>query len=141
MGSAPPVASTRNAAEQDLNARSNCLPTVNFMEYCHKCGVKLPEDAYFCPKCGLRTQKGVQAGVSTPWEEMAEAFSKMGKEMGKAFSAAAKEMQKAFQEAGRSVKESSSGKLVECADCGGNNPSTARFCRECGKELEGKPKE
>lgn len=34
--------------------------------YCSKCGEELPEDAYFCPKCGHRTPKGVEEGVAYP---------------------------------------------------------------------------
>ena len=36
------------------------------MVYCMKCGAKLPEDAYFCPKCGVRTLKGEAEGISIP---------------------------------------------------------------------------
>lgn len=34
--------------------------------YCAKCGKELPEDAYFCPKCGHKTPGGEEAGVSYP---------------------------------------------------------------------------
>lgn len=34
--------------------------------YCEKCGKELPEDAYFCPKCGHRTPQGKEAGAAYP---------------------------------------------------------------------------
>jgi hypothetical protein len=34
--------------------------------YCAKCGKELPEDAYFCPKCGHKTPGGEEAGAAYP---------------------------------------------------------------------------
>lgn len=39
------------------------------MVFCSKCGEKLPENAYFCSRCGMRTKKGQEAKVSPPRED------------------------------------------------------------------------
>ncbi|NIW13825.1 MAG: zinc-ribbon domain-containing protein, partial [Candidatus Thorarchaeota archaeon] len=68
------------------------------MMFCSKCGEELSENAYFCPKCGVRTRKGVEAGVgTTPWEDLRATFSKMGEDVEKAFSIAGREIEKAFK--------------------------------------------
>lgn len=109
---------------------------VTFMSYCSKCGEKLPEDANFCFKCGVRTTKGAEAGVSTPLEELREAFSRMEQEMEKAFSVAAKEMEKAFKTARENIQRSIRKELVVCPHCGEKNSSDANFCYRCGKKLK-----
>lgn len=106
------------------------------MGFCSKCGEKLPEDAYFCPKCGARTNKGVEAGISSPAEELRDAFSKAGQEMEKAFKIAAKEVQEAFRTARDSVHESASAKTIVCRNCGAKNRSDSSFCHTCGKKLD-----
>jgi uncharacterized membrane protein YvbJ len=30
------------------------------MVFCSKCGKELPENAYFCPACGVKTAKGIR---------------------------------------------------------------------------------
>jgi uncharacterized membrane protein YvbJ len=67
------------------------------MVYCTRCGVQLPEDANFCPKCGVRTQKGREMNVSLPAESLREALAIAGKEVEKALQVAAKEIEKAFK--------------------------------------------
>ena len=106
------------------------------MVFCYKCGEELPENAYFCPKCGVRTRKGVEAGISTPWEELRDSFSKIGQEIEKAFSKAGKEMEKAFKTARQSIRELTSKEEVVCPHCGEENLSDARFCYKCGKKLD-----
>jgi len=112
------------------------LLCVIFMGYCSKCGEELPEDAYFCSKCGVRTRKGVEAGVSTPLEELREAFSKMEQEMEKAFSVAAKEMEKAFKTARENIQRSVRKEPTVCPHCGEKNLSDANFCGKCGNKLK-----
>ncbi|MCK4634136.1 zinc ribbon domain-containing protein, partial [Candidatus Bathyarchaeota archaeon] len=63
------------------------------MVYCSKCGEELPENAYFCPMCGLRTKKGVEAGISTVTEDVRDAFYRTGEEIEKAFSIAGREIE------------------------------------------------
>lgn len=105
------------------------------MVYCSNCGKELPENAYFCPKCGVRTRKGVEAGISTPWEDLREAFSRMGEEIEKAFSVAGKEMEKAFKTARDKIKEATGKEPMVCPYCGQENLASARYCLKCGKKL------
>jgi len=105
------------------------------MVFCLKCGKELPEDAYFCPSCGVRTQKGVEAGASVPVEELRVAFAKMGQEMEKAFRTAAKEIETAFRTVREDVRESKGRATVLCSECGQKNSGDASYCFNCGKKL------
>jgi uncharacterized membrane protein YvbJ len=105
------------------------------LEFCAKCGEKLPKDAHFCPKCGARTKKGEEEGASTPLEEFNIAISKMGEEMEKAFTTAAKEIQKAFRTARESLKSETTESLV-CPNCGKNNTTDSVFCYNCGQKID-----
>jgi len=108
---------------------------VVFVEYCTRCGKQLPEKAYFCPNCGVRTVRGTEAGVSIPVEQWKESFHEAGKEIEKAFSIAAKEMENAFRTARENVRESSSKGSVVCSQCGDKNLKDSDFCHNCGKKL------
>jgi len=96
----------------------------------------VPEDAYFCPKCGFRTRRGVEAGAAAPIEDVREALAKMEKEVEKAFTTASKEMQKAFKNVTDNVKEKGFARQVVCTSCGAKNPSGASFCSKCGKKID-----
>jgi predicted amidophosphoribosyltransferase len=109
---------------------------VKFVVFCSNCGEKLPENAYFCPRCGVRTEKGLEAGMSTPWEDLREAFAKMGEEIEKAFSVAGKEMEQAFKTARGKIREVTSREPVACPHCGEKNVVSANFCSNCGKKLK-----
>jgi DNA-directed RNA polymerase subunit RPC12/RpoP len=92
------------------------------MVFCSKCGGELPENAYFCPKCGVRTRKGVEAGIdTTPWEDLKAAFSKTGEEVQKAFSIAGREIEKAFKRAREEIGEATRREPVVCSHCGEKN--------------------
>jgi uncharacterized membrane protein YvbJ len=106
------------------------------MIFCSKCGEKLSEDAYFCPKCGTRTKKGAEAGVTRSSDELRETFAKVGDEMEKAFTIAAKEIQKAFKTARENISESVSKEKTACPYCGGKNRADAIYCYHCGKKLK-----
>jgi predicted amidophosphoribosyltransferase len=105
------------------------------MVFCSNCGKDLPEDAYFCPRCAMRTSKGIEAGIATPWEDLKEAFSKMGEEIEKGFTVAGKEMEKAFKTARDKIREATSKEPTICAKCGEENLSRAKFCYKCGQKL------
>lgn len=103
--------------------------------FCSNCGKELHEDANFCPKCGERTRKGVEAGISTPLEDLKVAFSKMSEELEKAFSIAGREMEKAVKTARDRIKEATTREPLTCPHCGKENSSDAKFCFQCGKKL------
>lgn len=107
----------------------------DFLVYCSKCGKELPENAYFCPRCGLKTKKGVEAGISTVTEDLRDAFSRMGEEIEKAFSIAGREIEKAFKTAKEKISESTSREPIACPSCKMENPAHAKFCYNCGKKL------
>jgi predicted RNA-binding Zn-ribbon protein involved in translation (DUF1610 family) len=101
------------------------------MAYCTKCGEKISEEAYFCPKCGAKTQKGIEANVSNSADEMREAFQRVGAEMEKAFLLVAKEAHTAFQKA-RDNAQKTSTQPVTCSSCKATMPSGAVYCPKCG---------
>lgn len=106
------------------------------MVFCSNCRGELHENANFCPKCGAMTRKGVEAGVSGPWEDLKQAFSKMGEELDKAFSIAGKEMEKAFKTTTQKIREATTREPAVCPDCGEKNPAHAHFCYKCGKKID-----
>ena len=71
------------------------------MVFCSKCGKELPEDAYFCPNCGVKTAKGEEAKVSMPYGEM---FSEMEKQLEKGFMIASEEIKSAFNKAKEEIR-------------------------------------
>lgn len=109
------------------------------MVFCTNCGGELSEEAYFCPKCGIRTSKGREEKVPIPHEgmfaEVGEELREVGDELNKVFSAAAKEIEKALETARKEIKKATSRESVVCPNCGQKNAADARFCNNCGKEL------
>ena len=104
--------------------------------FCSNCGKELPEDAFFCPKCGIRTSKGVEAGISPPREDLKDAFARMGEEIEKASSIAGREIKKAFKTAREEIRHAISREPIVCSHCGEQNFADARFCYKCGKKLD-----
>jgi uncharacterized membrane protein YvbJ len=102
------------------------------MVFCSKCGKELPENAYFCPNCGVKTAKGVEANVSMPYGEM---FSDVEKKLEKAFLTASEEMKRAFNKARESVRQAARREPVSCSKCGEKNSAGDTFCRNCGAKL------
>jgi len=106
------------------------------MTYCSKCGGKLPEDAYFCPKCGAKTLRGTEANVKYPSDEVREAFARMGVELEKAFNTAAVEIHAAFKKAATNTNpKPAEQEAIVCPNCSAENQSGAVFCRNSGKKL------
>ena len=129
------------AARARISIRFNFLPFLFLMSvilvvFCSSCGEELPENVYFCPKCGVRTGKGVEAGVSAPLEGLRDAFSRMGEEIEKAFAIAGRELEKAFKRAREEIREATAREPVVCSHCGEKNSAYARFCYKCGKKLD-----
>ena len=104
--------------------------------FCSKCGEELTENALFCPKCGVRTSKGVEEGISTPRDELREGLSNIGQEIEKAFSIAAREIDESFKTARESIHKSTQRKTRVCPHCGDKNPEYATFCYHCGERLD-----
>ena len=95
--------------------------------FCPQCGEELPENAYFCFKCGVRTSKGVAAGVSYPWN--------WEKEVEKALSTATQEMERTFNTVRDSIHKSIKREQVVCPNCKTNNQPDSKFCYKCGKKF------
>lgn len=98
------------------------------MVYCSKCAEELIETAFFCLKCGTRTQKGVEAGVSPPWN--------WEKQLEQTLSTVAKEMEKAVESVRETINRSTQKAAVTCSSCGEKNQGLAKYCYKCGSELK-----
>jgi predicted amidophosphoribosyltransferase len=96
--------------------------------FCSNCREELPEDAYFCLKCGVMTNIGVEAGVSYPWN--------WEKEMEKTLSTVAREMEKTFKTVKESIRKSMRRETVVCSNCKERNLYGSKYCYNCGKELK-----
>jgi len=98
------------------------------MVFCSRCGEELPENAYFCLKCGVRTIKGIEADVAPPWnwEQQAE----------QALSKVAKEMEKALETVREGVRKSIKREPVICSNCGEKSRGYTKFCYKCGAKLD-----
>lgn len=110
------------------------------MTFCSHCGKSVSDEAYFCPNCGTKTQKGVKDNVKYPTDELREAFNQAGAEIEKAFTIAAHEMSKAFQSIKEEFQNSPQNQQpppasVKCSNCGAANPPDAVFCRNCGNKI------
>jgi len=95
--------------------------------FCSHCREELPETAYFCLKCGVRSSKGEEVGVSYPWN--------WEKEVEKTLSTVAKEVKGAFNTVKEGVRKSTNREAIFCSTCGEKNRYDSKFCIKCGKEL------
>jgi ribosomal protein L40E len=112
------------------------------MVYCSHCGAQVADDAYFCPKCGTKTEIGKTAKVSYPSGELQDAFYRVGTELERAFTIAAHETHAALKKASENLQKNnqsqasqSAEKDVVCPNCGANNVMGAIFCHNCGKKI------
>lgn len=113
------------------------------MVYCSHCGVQIAEDAYFCSKCGTKTQAGKAANVSYPTHEIQDAFYRVGTELERAFTIAAHETHAALKRASENIQQKNSAQpsqaqpenAVVCPSCGAKNISGSVFCVSCGKKI------
>lgn len=105
--------------------------------FCSNCGEELPENAYFCLKCGARTRKGAEAGISPLWKEhFKKEISKIEEEVEKTISIASKETEKALKAMRDEIRETTLRKPLVCSHCGERNFANARFCHKYGKKLK-----
>jgi ribosomal protein L40E len=115
------------------------------MPICRSCGKELEEDANFCPKCGLRTEKGENDNVKTPvdrgpeWEKELElAVKKATKKLEEAVETAKKGLVQVSEEVRTEidkVRETRKKNYVYCSKCGSRNPSDSDYCIKCGAKI------
>jgi len=106
------------------------------LPYCSNCGQEIPEDAYFCPKCGTKTAKGRASKAAYPADELRDAFYSVGIELERAFNMAARETHSAIQRARKNFRQEYSPKTtVVCPKCGTKNPYGSIFCYSCGSRI------
>ena len=115
---------------------------------CRGCGDELARDANFCPRCGLRTEKGERESVRTPvtprpeWEkDMATALNNATRLIDDAFQAARSGLQAVADEVGveiEKVRGQATRDLapVYCPKCGNRNPGDSLYCVRCGGKLQ-----
>jgi uncharacterized membrane protein YvbJ len=72
------------------------------MVFCSNCGTDLPEEAYFCFNCGVRTAKGIEANVSMPYREI---VSDIEKQLEKAALTASEEIKNVFDKAREDIRK------------------------------------
>jgi uncharacterized membrane protein YvbJ len=108
------------------------------MVYCSNCGEKIPDDAYFCPKCGTKTPEGKASNAAYPSDELRDAFYKVGIELERAFSIAAHETHAAIKKASENMQQKTASNTqgpAVCSSCGTKNVSGAVFCNNCGTKV------
>ncbi len=106
------------------------------MVYCSKCGEKIDDNAYFCFKCGTKTEIGKAAKALYPADELRDAFYQVGIELEKAFNMAAHETNAAFQKAKENWQQKPPpSQSVACTQCTTKNPRGAVYCNSCGTKI------
>ena len=117
------------------------------MSYCSNCGKELDAESNFCPKCGVRTEKGVMEGISIPWasdphwrsevdvalQTASRALDDGVKIVQETFREVVGEVEKGVYTARTNVKERTGPAF--CKVCGTENTIYAKFCTKCGKLL------
>lgn len=121
--------------DKGLNSQSNMLINGEKMVYCTNCGTQIADDAYFCSKCGVKTQKGKSANARYPTDQLSDAFYTVGVELEKAFNTAARETHAAVQKARENWQKSTEPQTVACPKCGSKNAVGSAFCINCGAKI------
>jgi membrane protease subunit (stomatin/prohibitin family) len=110
--------------------------------FCSNCGKELDTESNFCPKCGVRTENGVKAGVAIPWtsdphlrQELDVALQKASKAIDDGVKVVRETFREVAGEVERGMKQARTSVPVTCQNCGQENTRFAKFCRRCGKEL------
>ena len=110
--------------------------SVKNMVYCSNCGAQIADDAFFCPKCGKKTQAGKTAKVTYPPDELQDAFYQVGVELERAFTIAARETHQAILKARDNWQQKQAQRqTVTCPKCGTKNPVGSVFCISCGTRI------
>jgi Zn finger protein HypA/HybF involved in hydrogenase expression len=109
---------------------------VKNLVYCRNCGEKIDDNAYFCPKCGTKTDTGKAAKAPYPADELRDAFYHVGVELEKAFNIAARETHSAIQRARANMQQKTvQQEIVVCPKCATKNPYSSIFCHSCGARI------
>jgi ribosomal protein L40E len=104
--------------------------------FCSNCVAQIADDAYFCPKCGTKTEKGKAAKAAYPTDELRDAFYQVGIELERAFNIAARETNSAIQRARENMHgKPSQHQTIACPKCSTKNPCGSIFCHNCGTRL------
>jgi membrane protease subunit (stomatin/prohibitin family) len=110
--------------------------------FCTNCGKGLDAESNFCPKCGVRTENGVKAGVAIPWtsdphlrQELDVALQKASKAIDDGVKVVRETLREVAGEVEKGVKQARTSVPVTCQNCGQENTKFAKFCSRCGKEL------
>jgi uncharacterized membrane protein YvbJ len=111
--------------------------SVKNMVYCSNCGAQIADDAYFCSKCGKKTQAGKAAKATYPTDELQDAFYQVGIELERAFTIAARETHQAILKARDNWQQKQAQpQTVTCPKCSTKNPVGSVFCISCGTRFE-----
>ena len=117
------------------------------MTYCSNCGKEIETEANFCPKCGVRTERGVADGVAFPWasdphwkQEIDVALTKASKAIDEGVKIVQDTFYEVANEVDKNVKTARTNVVdrtgpVFCKFCGQENTRYAKFCIKCGKPL------
>jgi len=109
---------------------------VKNLVYCSNCGSQIADDAYFCPKCGTKTEIGKAAKAVYPADQLRDAFYQVGIELEKAFNIAARETNSAIQKARENWQQKpAQEQTVTCTKCATKSPEGSVFCHSCGTKL------
>ncbi|MCW4040857.1 MAG: zinc-ribbon domain-containing protein [Candidatus Bathyarchaeota archaeon] len=95
--------------------------------FCSQCAEELPDTAYFCLKCGVKTSSGIEAGVASPWnweKEVEKTVTNVAQDLGRAVDTVRENVRKAINKDPRF-----------CAKCGDKNHAESKFCYHCGSAL------
>ena len=131
------------------------------MVFCGKCGAEVADDVFFCSKCGARTVQGAHEGVEPHWRkdldkalqsasrsldaglrEARRSLEGVARDLGPELEQAREGLRDVAEDVGeelRDVADRLKGRRKKegfhCSACGARNAESAKFCVECGKEI------
>ncbi len=108
--------------------------------YCRNCGAEIADDANFCPKCGVRTEKAAKEGVATPYEahwrqDVDAALQQASKAIDEGVRVARDSLREVAKDIDKEFKMHRESEKLFCKNCGAENQRGAKFCVKCGKPL------
>ncbi len=108
--------------------------------YCKNCGAEIADEVNFCPKCGVRTEKGMKEGVATPYDthwrqDVESALQQASKAIDEGVKVARNSLREVTKEIDKEYKTHRESEKLYCRNCGQENVRSARYCVKCGKPL------